>query len=281
MRYTYFMLRSSVLYSRIAKVALVIWIILLFIGHPLPNQKQIVQEVRDLTPIQAEVSDYDAYSKIIGDVTYSFTPQAEYRISGLVVALYRSDSWFDLSHAFDPAQTVDLCLVWGNNITSGGYRMVNYSHGEWTCYYRWEGNVAPLFDSTAMSNNHLIPSTPVIAKLVSSVNVGDQVQLTGRLVSYSTSVNGAPSSGSRTTSLVRTDMGNGACEIIQVNNVRILKRSLPWRDPLVRVLSILIPLSIFLSLYFDMRRQKERLTQLLRTREPNLQNPTDPRNYMK
>lgn len=200
-------------------------------GTPLPQKTAIVPEVLHGAPLQIEATDTTPFQADMGELRYAFTPHASYVLSGLVVSLHHSDSWLDISHAGDPAQIVDICVVWGPNIATNGYNMVTYDHGDWTCYYKWTTEYDPPFSGNFLSNNHLIPATPKLARLIKNIHVGDQIVLSGTLVDYAiASPNGSGSS--RNTSLVRTDAGNGACEILYLTDATILQRNMPWREPL-------------------------------------------------
>jgi hypothetical protein len=149
----------------------------------------------------------------------------------LVVSKYNTDSWWGWAHKAwnDNLNVTDLCVVWGTNALSGGYRDLSFSSGQWTCNFETSSDAAwRAFDITKISNNHLLTDNSQLAKKLKSIRIGDQIHLTGRLASYRHfSGNGF----ARGTSTVRTDTGNGACETIFVSEVNVL-RSAPslWRN---------------------------------------------------
>ena len=67
------------------------------------------------------------------------------------------------------------------------------------------------------TNVHVIPATPEIAAQCKSLRDGTLVHLTGDLVEAT-----APGFGSWKSSLSRTDTGNGACELMWVQEMSIL-----------------------------------------------------------
>ena len=71
-----------------------------------------------------------------------------------------------------------------------------------------------------VSNNHLIPSTDRIARAMKNIKAGDMVRINGRLVDIRMSLN-----DNRVltvnTSKTRTDQGEGACEVIYVEQLRV------------------------------------------------------------
>jgi hypothetical protein len=72
-----------------------------------------------------------------------------------------------------------------------------------------------LFEQSA--NMHLIPSSGAVRHRVLSVRAGGTVHIWGKLVNVS-----LPNGGRMNTSTVRTDTGDGACEILYVDSLMIL-----------------------------------------------------------
>jgi hypothetical protein len=260
------------------KILFVFWVLLYLYGTPLPQKTAILPEVMHGAPSQKATNDEKLIQKKLGDYSYTFTPQATYTIRGLVVSLHHSDSWIDISHDDDPAQTVDICVVWGPNITTNGYREVKYDHGDWTCYYSWTTEYDPAFSGNFLSNSHLIPHDKEEARLIKSIKVGDQIELSGLLTDYRISDSKGRLVGSRHTSLTRTDTGNGACEVIYLSSAKILKRNMPWRTPLMYTLAILVLLGLVASMYLEIPRYAKRPETL--TGKPHAENPYDIRNFL-
>jgi hypothetical protein len=183
-----------------------------------------------------------------------------------------------MSHGGDPAQTVDICVVWGPNITTGGYRKVTYDHGDYTCYYSWSTEYDPAFSGNFLSNNHLIPTTPALRSLVRSIEVGDQIRLDGTLVDYTIKDgSGAILYNKRSTSLVRTDTG---CEIIYLTGGAILHKYMPWRMPLLVFLSIIMVASFIGGFVKGIPPAPQEIIpyELLAPADPR--DPTNPKNYI-
>lgn len=167
--------------------------------------KEPVQTSTDKKPFETQANGH----------TYQIEPIYEYEISGLVVSDHASNSWFDNVHEQwnDYINTKDICVIWGKNVTNPLLSKLNFSHGAWTCYVSAKsGEVWSSFSMDQLSNNHLIPANPEIAKLIAESNIGDEIRIKGQLVNYS--VNKGPQ---RKSSTIRTDTENGACEIIYVN----------------------------------------------------------------
>lgn len=167
-----------------------------------------------------------------GGIEYSVQPRFTYDLYGLVVSRHDSAAWWDYVHKEwnDNLNVVDLCVVWGDNIRRDAYRRVSFTHDQWTCWYETRSQEAwQAFDTTAISNNHLLADHPRLAAALRSARIGDQVHIRGYLADYST-----PAGLTRKTSTVRTDSGNGACEVVYVEEFEILKsggslwRKLKW-----------------------------------------------------
>ena len=261
-----------------ARVSAVLLLGLYVYGTPLPQKSAILPEVALGEPIQQNILEQKPLEKSYGEFDYTLTPRANYELPGLVVAHHHSDSWIDISHENDPAQSVDVCVVWGKNISTNAYREVSYSHGDWTCYYSWDTEIAPAFSGSHLSNSHLIPHNKEEARLIKSINVGDQILLSGILTDYSIVGKDGALLGKRQTSLTRTDAGNGACEVLYLSKVTILQRNMPWREPLIAVLYILLVLWIPVEIYCGIPRYPRRAETL--TGKPHVANPYDIKKFL-
>lgn len=168
----------------------------------------------------------------VADVQYRVTPRFTYDITGLVVSLHDSLAWWDYAHREwnDHINVADLCVVWGNNVKRDAYRQASFTHTQWECWWQ-TGAVPPekMFDGDAMSNNHVVTADPALAKRLRDVRIGDEVRFRGYLIDYTTYLEGRPT-GSRNTSVVRTDSGEGACEIVWIDELQIIRsHNRPWR----------------------------------------------------
>ena len=158
-------------------------------------------------------------------ITYGIKPLAEYELQGLVVSRHDTHTWWDHIHrdTRDHLNVADLCVVWGDNLTSGVYRELAYSSGQFTCHVSSDkGAIWQRFKPEQLSNNHLLTDRPELARRLKDVRVGDQIALRGLLAEYRHNEGFAYVRG---TSLVRSDTGNGACETVFVTDFRVLKRA--------------------------------------------------------
>lgn len=237
-------LHKSVKAIFIGSLALSLWAV--WQSESLPEPKAIREELRS-EPVQ-RVSDSPAFSTRVGGVKYSIQPRFTYDLYGVVVSRHDAAAWWDYAHKEwnDNLNVVDLCVVWGENVLQDAYRKINYSHDQWTCWYQTHSSdVIAAFDSTAFSNNHLITDNPQLANALRTAKVGDQVHVRGYLADY-TIVDGKTAGFKRVSSTVRSDTGNGACEVIYVKSFEVIQagggnwRRIKWIAAGVFVFSILL-----------------------------------------
>jgi hypothetical protein len=185
------------------------------------------------------------FDATVKGVSYRIAPRYTYDLTGLVVSLHDSQVWWDYAHREwnDNLNIADFCVVWGENIRRDAYRSVSYSHTQWECWWSGSGAAAQAFDGTAMSNNHMITDDPDIARRMRQVRIGDEVRFRGYLVDYTTFKDGAPA-GTRKTSIVRTDEGEGACEVVWVQELEIIRATKRGWRILLRVAGALLLLGI-------------------------------------
>jgi hypothetical protein len=180
-------------------------------------------------PVEAPVSEPD-FRKTAGGYEYVVRPRYRYEISGLVASLHHSDAWWDTDHrdAHDEINIADLCMIWGQNASSGLYRRLRFSNTQWTCHVEYrtreDGNA---FIRTQMSNNHVLADGPDTARELLAIRVGEQVRLRGWLVDYAALDHG------QVHSVRNTSHGHNGenCEVLYVTSVEHL-RSAPtsiWR----------------------------------------------------
>lgn len=201
-----------------------IFLFFTFYTPPLPPEWSVDKKILDTDPIQQKIkmANLGLYA---GDLKYEVRPEYSYELWGLVVSQHDSKSFLDIYHKKDPANTHDVCVVWGKNVANGSYRDVKYESGDYVCIYKWGPNVRPGFSGRYLSNNHLVPSNSDIAKIIANTSMGDQIYIKGYLSTYKIYDKDGNLKLSRGTSISRDDTGNGACETIYVTDYKILKHS--------------------------------------------------------
>lgn len=186
-------------------------------------------------------------------------PVADYELWGLVVSHNNIHSIGDMYHDRDSVDLKDLCVLWGYNTESENYKKMQFWSDPWTCFIRTNSSeVFGEFEQTQFSNNHLISDVDKVLDRIRSAKIGDQVHLKGMLVNYSDANNPG---WSRDSSVVRSDTGNGACEVVFVEEFEILKTNNPGWSEIHRVsrlgvwaLGILVPLLWLSSVFLEQRR---------------------------
>jgi hypothetical protein len=142
---------------------------------------------------------------------WTLTVRATYQVTARVLARerYRFDSMADLVPE-------DLALGWGPMSDSSVLKTLQISQGN--RFYYWHGTAAtPIARNTIIShsaNTHVIPQSSGIARQLERLRPGEIVTLKGALVDAARN-----DGGSIHTSLVRTDSGPGACEVMLVTDV--------------------------------------------------------------
>lgn len=240
------------------RVLQVIWVVSLgtliftyFNRNNLPPQAEIDRHLLQ-QPIQTELADIQKKDIELssGGFDYKITPKYNYELWGLVVSRYDSTNWFDFYHKKDPFNIGDVCVVWDQNIRTGVYEQMKYTHGEFTCTLSFKKDIASTwfakFDHSADSNNHLLPANNEIAAKIKKTAVGDQIHFKGYLVDYKIYQNGQLSS-TRSTSITRTDTSGSNCEVVYVTDYEILKPgNILYRNLFKWSLYGLISTSVFL-----------------------------------
>ena len=149
-------------------------------------------------------------------------PQAEYQLWGLVVSHNDIHGFID---GYDPddVNLKDVCVIWGNNMLNDAYLGVTFWNRQWTCNFEYPRELMGKFSDRDLSNNHLLSASPAVRDKIRDIKVGDQIYLRGKLVDYHTPTG----YGWRTSSLTREDTGNGACEVLLVDEIQFLQRGTP------------------------------------------------------
>lgn len=151
--------------------------------------------------------------------TYVIEKLFNYEISGEVL----SASTYDVTWTNDFAD-VDVGLLWGTRREQLKDRFKFFQMGRWL-FWRTD---APVSDEERnevgrhISNNHLIPSetSTHLARAFRMLRKGDEVRLKGSLVR----ILAAGGQAVATSSTVRDDSGDGACEVVWVDELQVGSR---------------------------------------------------------
>ncbi len=149
-----------------------------------------------------------------GGYVWQVTPKATYSINARVLS--RETYLIDWQ---SPAVPLDLALGWGEMADPAVDEWITWRQANRWYFYRWP-NDAPFtgaYIGEHSANVHIIPATEALLRTLQRVGKNDVIQLDGQLVDL------AASSGAKrwvnATSLIRTDKGDGACEIMYVERL--------------------------------------------------------------
>ena len=140
-------------------------------------------------------------------------PLADYKIEARVLSTERY--YFDKESELSP---LDLAVGWGIMSDTDVIRKLSISQGG-RFYYWSTSSEMPVYSGEIAihsANMHLIPDDKQIKDQIESIKVGQIVTLYGQLV-QATDKTGAQ----WTSSLSRTDTGDGACELMLVKALTI------------------------------------------------------------
>jgi hypothetical protein len=142
---------------------------------------------------------------------WTLTMRATYQLTARVLA--REPYHFDAMSDLVPE---DLALGWGPMSDNSVLRTIDISQSN--RFYYWRASSATRLAREAIishsANTHVIPQTPAIARVLARLRPGQVVTLSGDLVDAV-----RDDGRSLKTSLVRTDTGAGACEVMLVTDV--------------------------------------------------------------
>ena len=148
--------------------------------------------------------------------SFTVTPVANYKISGLVVSTKRY--YMNWESFLVP---IDVGMAWGDTLRPEHFKLLSFDHGNrflhW--HYRPELTLSQQYLIAHTSNNHIIASTPTLTRAIESLKTGEKATMEGYLVNITGTVEGRQVFWK--TSLVRTDTGGGACEVIYLTRMRI------------------------------------------------------------
>ncbi len=147
---------------------------------------------------------------------FHFQPLAHFALDARVLhqKIYR----YDRAAALVP---VDLAVGWGPMSDQAVLDRLEISQSARFFWYQYQRQ-PPIPTGEIIShatNLHLIPSNEAVAAQCKSLRTGELIHLSGLLVEAT-----GPEIGTWRSSLSRTDSGNGACELVWVEEVERLSR---------------------------------------------------------
>jgi hypothetical protein len=162
-------------------------------------------------PLQVDIPD----GETVRSSGWTLKVRAHYQITARILGVERYH--FDALAGLVP---LDLVLGWGPMSDNGVLQAMDISQSNRFYYWRVRGAVPILREAIIAhsANTHVIPENSLISKQLSHLRAGEVVTLTGELV------DGVRDDGRWIkTSLVRTDTGPGACEVMLVHEVAVAR----------------------------------------------------------
>jgi hypothetical protein len=161
------------------------------------------------SPVQTNIVNGKPWEK--GE--YKITPLADFHLKARVLSL----EWYHMDRESDLAP-VDFALGWQEMSDQANLDRINISQGN--RWYHWSTDNYPIprkLIETESANMHIIPADEKIEDELDRVVKGNIVELNGYLVFIK-----AKDGWNWKSSLTRNDTGGGACEVIWVNNFKII-----------------------------------------------------------
>lgn len=193
-------------------------VVTFFLRENLPEPMELLPEIHGL-PIMTE-TEKDDFSITSEDSKANLVTRKDYELSGLVVADYDSENWLDWTHRYDPFNTKDLCLLWGDNARVATFADYKFWHGEFTCFFKpKEWPLTEELNHQHVSNNHFLPANEAVYQAIKKSRPGDQIYFKGILVDYQIETADF-STGYRYSSVNPFD---NHCEVIYTEDFQILQ----------------------------------------------------------
>lgn len=186
-------------------------------SKPIPPDSLVYDMIDVLSePIQTTADDDTPKKQTIKNGEITITPVALYAISGVVVGTKKYSSGWESEIC-----PIDVAIIWGELTKPNVRATIKYSQSNRWVYYQWSGecSVDQSYIESHCSNNHCIPINDKIKKALFQIKKEDHVVLVGELVRIAGTRKGNEIWWNSST--VRTDSGNGACEVMVVKRVRI------------------------------------------------------------
>jgi hypothetical protein len=156
---------------------------------------------------------------------YHLKPLARFSIDARI--LHRKTYGYDRGAKLVP---VDLAVGWGPMSDQAVLDQIKISQSMRFYWYEYQSPPIPKEQIISHSTNlHVIPATSAIASFCKSLRQGELVHLEGELVEAT-----GPEIGTWRSSLTRTDTGNGACELMLVEDCSKISPSAGKSSALVR-----------------------------------------------
>jgi hypothetical protein len=186
-----------------------------YYDKPEPSLDSMTPIVTEVAPEQIERTGYNEIAYKIGNNTITIKPIASYKIAGKILAKKKYGSTWSAKLA-----PYDLALGWGK-LTNDEY-IEKLKISQWGRFYffKYEYNL-PFREDYIIehsSNNHIIPATENLRKLLFHLDPGQLIEMEGFLVDVSGKI--GKNQVKWNSSIKRDDTGNGSCELVYVRKIK-------------------------------------------------------------
>ena len=190
----------------------------IFITRPQPSLVAATYPDTSRLPIQTDITADEVDEHRIRDIfiegsLIKIKPVATYEINARVVSKRNYTEDWD-----GELMPVDLALAWGDLAKEEYHQFMNYHHSD--RYFSWrssrENKLNKNYIISHSANVHFISPNKNIENALISVGTDDRVRIKGYLVNVE-----GPSGQVRRTSLIRDDIGSGACENVYITKLQI------------------------------------------------------------
>lgn len=163
------------------------------------------------SPIQNETAEKEF---IIGD--FKITPLATYSLSGRVLGV---EEYSDIQSDISP---VDVAVGWG--LMSDEMNLNRMKVSQNNRWYYWKAKTDFIKNDDIIknsSNNHIVSDDEFIINQIKKLREGELIKLDGFLISAIRNKD----KFQWVSSLSRTDVDNGSCELFYVKSIKYLKKA--------------------------------------------------------
>ncbi len=207
--------------SRVIFIVLIIIIgsvitVLLFFDKPISveTDKSLLDAMQD--PIQIDDINKPGITYQSGNLNLIYFPQASYEITAKVMSKKRyHDGWGSKIGPYD------LALAWGKLTQPEIKKFIKYSQmRRFYCFKcTWNCPLTTEYISRHSANTHIIPANDNIFKALKKVRKGEVIKLWGYLINVEGTYKSRDVNWRSSTT--REDTGNGACEVMYVEKIRL------------------------------------------------------------
>jgi hypothetical protein len=195
------------------KAALALMFVCLVGGYQAWVQREQFQPAGILVPQEPNQKNFSQPGRPIRIKKVVLDPLASFSLEARVLSTKRY--WFD---KLAPIIPVDVALGWGVMSDTSVLSKLNIWQEDRFYFFSFRNPAPadPRLMGNSSANMHLIPADESVANQIKSLRKGQLIHLQGSLVRIN-----FPDGSDAKSSMIRTDSGPGACEIVLVQQLQI------------------------------------------------------------